>query len=42
MGFAIPINTAKDIVDELIANGYVTGRISIGISIIDVATCRPQ
>lgn len=32
MGFAIPINTAKDIVDELIANGYVTGRPSIGIT----------
>ena len=32
MGFAIPINTAKEIVDELIANGYVTGRPSIGIS----------
>ena len=32
MGFAIPINTAKDIVDELIVNGYVTGRPSIGIT----------
>ena len=28
MGFAIPINTAKDIVDELIQNGYVSGRPS--------------
>ena len=36
MGFAIPINTAKEIVDELIANGYVTGRPSIGISGYDV------
>ena len=32
MGFAIPINTAKEVVDELIANGYVTGRPSIGIT----------
>jgi serine protease Do len=32
LGFAIPINTAKDIVDELIANGYVSGRPSIGIT----------
>ena len=32
MGFAIPINTAKDVVDELIANGYVSGRPSIGIT----------
>lgn len=32
MGFAIPINTAKEIVDELIANGYVAGRPSLGIT----------
>lgn len=32
MGFAIPINTAKEVVDELIANGYVAGRPSIGIT----------
>ena len=32
MGFAIPINTAKNIVDELIQNGYVSGRPSIGIT----------
>ena len=32
MGFAIPIHTAKDIVDELIQNGYVSGRPSIGIT----------
>ena len=32
MGFAIPINTAKDIVDELIQNGYGSGRPSIGIT----------
>ena len=32
LGFAIPINTAKDIVDEIIQNGYVSGRPSIGIT----------
>ncbi len=32
MGFAIPINTAKEVVDELIKNGYVAGRPSIGIT----------
>lgn len=32
MGFAIPINNAKEIVDELIANGYVAGRPSLGIT----------
>lgn len=32
LGFAIPTNTAKDIIDELIAYGYVKGRPAIGIS----------
>lgn len=32
LGFAIPMNTAKTIVDELIANGYIAGRPSIGIT----------
>lgn len=32
LGFAIPITTAKPIVDELIEKGYVSGRPAIGIS----------
>ncbi|MFI3115849.1 MAG: S1C family serine protease [Clostridia bacterium] len=32
LGFAIPINEAKPIIDELLANGYVSGRPSIGIT----------
>src|SRR5699024_2918814 len=32
MGFAIPINDAVPVINELIENGYVTGRPSIGIS----------
>lgn len=32
LGFAIPINTAKPIIDELISRGYVKGRPSIGIN----------
>ncbi len=32
LGFAIPMNTAKPIIDELIAYGYVKGRPAIGIS----------
>ena len=32
LGFAIPISTAKPIIDELIQNGYVAGRPAIGIS----------
>lgn len=31
LGFAIPTNTAKEIVDELIAYGYVKGRPALGI-----------
>ncbi len=36
LGFAIPMDTAKPIVDELIQNGYVAGRPQIGISGKDV------
>lgn len=32
IGFAIPINSAKDIVDKLIANGYVPGRPKLGVT----------
>lgn len=32
LGFSIPINEAKDIIDNLIQNGYVKGRVSLGIT----------
>lgn len=32
IGFAIPISSAKEIVDKLIANGYVPGRPKLGIT----------
>lgn len=32
IGFAIPINTAKPIIDDLISYGYVKGRVRLGIS----------
>lgn len=32
LGFAIPIATAKPIIDELLAQGYVSGRPALGIS----------
>ncbi len=32
LGFAIPINEAKVIVDQLISQGYVGGRVSLGIT----------
>lgn len=36
VGFAITINEAKDVIDDLIANGYVSGRPVIGITYIEV------
>ena len=32
MGFAIPMNTAKTVVDDLISQGYVSGRVRLGIT----------
>ena len=32
LGFAIPSTTVKEIVDQLIANGYVSGRPALGIT----------
>lgn len=32
LGFAIPISSAKPIIDELIEHGYVTGRPALGIT----------
>ena len=32
LGFAIPMDTAKEVVDELIQHGYIAGRPQIGIS----------
>ena len=31
LGFAIPINTAKEIIDDLIVEGYVRGRPKLGV-----------
>ena len=40
LGFAIPIDTAKAVADDLIANGYVTGRGELGVSVIDINDSR--
>ena len=42
LGFAIPINSAKEIIDELIQTGYISGRPSIGISGRDVSEQMSQ
>jgi serine protease Do len=36
LGFAIPINDAKDVAAELIAKGYVSGRASLGLSVQEI------
>ncbi|MBR4627607.1 MAG: trypsin-like peptidase domain-containing protein [Ruminococcus sp.] len=38
LGFAITINQALPIIEELINKGYVTGRFRIGISLMDMNT----
>ncbi len=37
MGFAIPVSTAKPIIDELLSGGYVKGRVRLGITGRDVS-----
>lgn len=37
LGFAIPITSAKPIIDELIKNGFISGRPRIGISGEDIS-----
>lgn len=36
LGFAIPVNTVRAIVDDIIEYGYVKGRISTGMSYLDI------
>ena len=36
LGFAIPINDIKSVIEDLVNNGYVTGRPAIGIGVITV------
>lgn len=37
LGFAIPINDVKDIVNDIINYGYVRGKIQIGVNLLDVS-----
>ncbi len=36
LGFAIPVDNAIPIIEELVSNGYVSGRVDIGMSFMDV------
>ena len=42
LGFAIPTNTAKPIIDELIQYGYVRGRPSIGINVKTISESQAR
>ncbi len=42
LGFAIPMSTAKEIVDELISTGYIAGRPSIGITGQNISANRAE
>lgn len=41
MGFAIPITGAKSIIDDLLAGGYVQGRVRFGIKGTAITQMRP-
>ena len=36
LGFAIPVNTAIQVAEELINNGYVTGRPAMGVTVLSI------
>lgn len=40
LGFAIPINTAIRVAEELINNGYVTGRPAMGVTVINITDAQ--
>lgn len=42
MGFAIPSNTVKAVVDDIIKNGYVSGRVKMGISVRALSAYEAQ
>ncbi len=40
MGFAIPVNTAKPIINDLIQYGYVQNRVKIGLSVSEISSTQ--
>lgn len=40
LGFAIPINIAKDVIAQLETNGYVSGRADFGMDLVDVSSVQ--
>lgn len=42
IGFSIPISIAKPYIDSIIANGYVTGRVKVGISVYSLSNSQAK
>lgn len=40
LGFAVPVNTVKTVVDDILQYGYVQGRVELGVSLIDIANAQ--
>lgn len=40
LGFAIPINTARPVVEDLLTTGYVTGRPALGVTLLEISDYR--
>lgn len=40
LGFAIPVNTAKTVIADLMAHGYVQGRIDTGLTLLDISSAQ--
>ena len=40
LGFAIPVNDVKTVVDSLSQYGYVKGRVSLGVSLVDISSAE--
>lgn len=42
IGFAIPISNAKPIIDSITKNGYVTGRVKVGVSVYPLSNSQAK
>lgn len=40
LGFAIPIDDAKSVINSLLTSGYVSGRIDLGMTMVDISTVK--
>ncbi|HHV71653.1 MAG TPA: trypsin-like serine protease [Clostridia bacterium] len=40
IGFAIPVNTVKDVVNQIMNYGYVRGRVEVGVTLVDISDIR--